>query len=224
MASLRWGLWARYLSVTSGSPSRIMRWTMMRLLKTMVQVESRRRLVRARKISATPASPACVATSMCSTYFDFGAASYAGISGAGAGERRGPWAMGHGRRAGPRLTAHGGTQGGYLDLGAALDALLERTRHGNGLGAWRRRRRRRAGVRSGRGQRAGALASLGRSGRGCVVLGGDWVRRSVRGVYRGMSAGVWNVTIMGEMAVQEQEQRLAVAWTRRADEAPSNSV
>jgi hypothetical protein len=60
--------------------------------------------------------------------------------------------------------------------------------------------------------------------RGCVVFGGDWVRRSVRGVYRGMSAGVWNVAIMGEMAVQEQEQQLAVAWTRRADEAPSNSV
>jgi hypothetical protein len=42
----------------------------------MVHVESRRRFVRARKISATPASPACVATRMCSTYFDLGAASY----------------------------------------------------------------------------------------------------------------------------------------------------
>jgi hypothetical protein len=52
MASLLWGFWARYLS------------------------ESRSRFVRARKISATPASPAWVATRMCSTYLDLGAASY----------------------------------------------------------------------------------------------------------------------------------------------------
>jgi hypothetical protein len=75
MASFRCGFCDRYLRVTSGSPSRIMRCTMIMLLKTMVHVESRRRFVRARKISATPASPACVATKMCSTYFDFGAAS-----------------------------------------------------------------------------------------------------------------------------------------------------
>jgi hypothetical protein len=76
MASFRWGFCARYFKVTSGSPSRIMRCTIIMLLKTMVHVESRNRFVRARKISATPASPACVATSMCSTYLDFGAASY----------------------------------------------------------------------------------------------------------------------------------------------------
>jgi len=80
VASRRCGFWARYLSVTSGSPSRIIRCTMIRLLKTMVHVESRRRFVSARKISATPASPACVATRMCSTYFDLGAASCTRIS------------------------------------------------------------------------------------------------------------------------------------------------
>jgi hypothetical protein len=76
IASFRCGFCARYLRVTSGSPSRIMRCTMIKLLKTMVHVESRNRFVRARKISATPASPAWVATRICSTYFDFGAASY----------------------------------------------------------------------------------------------------------------------------------------------------
>lgn len=48
---------------------------MIRALKTMVQVESRSLFCNARNISATPASPACVATSICSTYFAFGAAS-----------------------------------------------------------------------------------------------------------------------------------------------------
>lgn len=43
-------------------------------LKTMVHVESLNLFCKARNISATPASPACVATSMCSTYFDLGAA------------------------------------------------------------------------------------------------------------------------------------------------------
>ena len=75
MASFLVGFCARYFKVTSGSPSLIMRCTMIKLLKTMVHVESRRRFWRARKISATPASPAWVATRMCSTYFDFGAAS-----------------------------------------------------------------------------------------------------------------------------------------------------
>lgn len=65
---------ARYLSVTLGSPSRIIRWTMMSALNTIVQVESRNLFCIALKISATPASPACVATSMCSTYLALGAA------------------------------------------------------------------------------------------------------------------------------------------------------
>jgi hypothetical protein len=76
IASLLWGFWARYLSVTSGSPSLIIKWIIIKLLKTIVHVESRSRFVRARKISATPASPAWVATRMCSTYLDLGAASY----------------------------------------------------------------------------------------------------------------------------------------------------
>lgn len=80
IASFLVGLSAKYFKVTSGSPSRIIRCTMIKLLKTMVHVESRRRFVRARKISATPASPAWVATRMCSTYLDFGAASYVRVS------------------------------------------------------------------------------------------------------------------------------------------------
>lgn len=48
---------------------------MIRALKTMVHVESRSRFCKALNISATPASPACVATSMCSTYLALGAAS-----------------------------------------------------------------------------------------------------------------------------------------------------
>lgn len=49
---------AKYFNVTLGSPSRIMRCTMMSDLKTIVHVESLRRFCKARKISATPASPA----------------------------------------------------------------------------------------------------------------------------------------------------------------------
>ncbi len=49
---------------------------MMRDLKTIVHVESLRRFCKARKISATPASPAWVATRMCSTYLALGGASY----------------------------------------------------------------------------------------------------------------------------------------------------
>ena len=49
---------ARNLSVTFGSPSRTMRCTMISDLNTIVQVESRNRFCKARKISATPASPA----------------------------------------------------------------------------------------------------------------------------------------------------------------------
>lgn len=48
---------------------------MMSALKAMVHVESLNLFCKARNISATPASPACVATRMCSTYFDLGAAS-----------------------------------------------------------------------------------------------------------------------------------------------------
>jgi hypothetical protein len=80
IASFRCGFCARYFSVTSGSPSLIIRCIMIKLLNTIVHVESRSRFVRARNISATPASPACVATKICSTYFDFGAASYTCVS------------------------------------------------------------------------------------------------------------------------------------------------
>lgn len=66
---------AKNLSVTFGSPSRIMRCTMMSDLNTIVHVESRSLFCKARNISATPASPACVATRICSTYLDLGAAS-----------------------------------------------------------------------------------------------------------------------------------------------------
>lgn len=66
----------RNLSVTFGSPSRIMRCTIISPLKTIVHVESRNRCVKVRKTSATPTSPACVATRRCSTYFDLGAASF----------------------------------------------------------------------------------------------------------------------------------------------------
>lgn len=47
----------------------------MRALNTTVHVESRSRRCSVRNISATPASPVCVATSMCSMYLDLGAAS-----------------------------------------------------------------------------------------------------------------------------------------------------
>ena len=48
---------------------------MMSALNTIVHVESRNLFCNARKISATPASPAWVATRMCSTYFALGGAS-----------------------------------------------------------------------------------------------------------------------------------------------------
>ena len=62
--------------MTFGSPSLIIKWTMMSDLKTIVHVESRNLFCKARNISAVPASPACVATRMCSTYFALGGASY----------------------------------------------------------------------------------------------------------------------------------------------------
>ena len=67
---------AKYFNVTLGSPSRIIKCTMMSDLKTIVHVESLNLFCSARKTSATPASPACVATKICSTYLDLGAASY----------------------------------------------------------------------------------------------------------------------------------------------------
>lgn len=51
-----------------------MRWTVIKLLKTTVHVESRNRWWSARNTSPTPASPECVATRMCSMYFVFGGA------------------------------------------------------------------------------------------------------------------------------------------------------
>lgn len=120
IANFRCGFCARYLSVTSGSPSLIMRCTIIKLLKTMVHVESRSRFVRALKISATPASPAWVATSICSTYLDFGAASYTWVL---AGNSYGPL------RSVMRMRTTEGRAQPYLDLGAALDALLEGACH-----------------------------------------------------------------------------------------------
>lgn len=58
----------RYANVTSDDPSLIMRWTVIRLLNTTVHVESRSLFCSARKTSATPASPECVAIRMCSIY------------------------------------------------------------------------------------------------------------------------------------------------------------
>lgn len=68
------GCFAKYVSVASGYPSRIIRCTVIRPLKTTVHVESRRRYCSARKTSPTPASPEWVATRMCSMYFVFGGA------------------------------------------------------------------------------------------------------------------------------------------------------
>lgn len=121
MASFLCGFCARNLSVTSGSPSLIMRCTMIKLLKTMVHVESRRRLVRARKISATPASPACVATRMCSTYLDLGAASYTAKSVDCNGASNVEATVNHGTLRRARTC---------LDLGAALYTLLKGAGHG----------------------------------------------------------------------------------------------
>lgn len=59
---------ARYANVASGDPSLIIRCTVIRLLNTTVHVESRRRFCNARNTSATPASPECVATRICSMY------------------------------------------------------------------------------------------------------------------------------------------------------------
>lgn len=66
----------RYASVTSGEPSLIIRCTVIKLLKTTVHVESRSRCCNALNTSPTPASPACVATRICSMYFVLGGAAY----------------------------------------------------------------------------------------------------------------------------------------------------
>lgn len=111
---------ARKASVTSGEPSRIMRWTVMRLLSTTVHVVSRSLCCRARKTSPTPASPECVATRMCSMYFVLGGAFWGQVRSAGARARvrlRGAWS--------PSIVSH-------LDLGRALDGLFEGARHGAG--------------------------------------------------------------------------------------------
>ena len=63
-----------YFKVTFGAPSRIIRCTTIRDLKTIVHVESRSRYWRVRKTSATPASPLCVERRIRSTYL--GAASW----------------------------------------------------------------------------------------------------------------------------------------------------
>ena len=49
---------------------------MIKLLKTMVHVESRSRYCSALNTSPTPASPACVAIRICSMYFVFGGAAW----------------------------------------------------------------------------------------------------------------------------------------------------
>jgi hypothetical protein len=59
---------ARYDNVTSGEPSLIIIWTVIRLLNTTVHVESRRRFCKTLNTSATPCSPECVAIKMCSMY------------------------------------------------------------------------------------------------------------------------------------------------------------
>lgn len=64
----------RKSSVTSGEPSLIMKWTVIKLLNTTVHVESLKRFCSDRKTSATPYSPEWVATRMCSMYFVFGGA------------------------------------------------------------------------------------------------------------------------------------------------------
>lgn len=65
---------ARYANVASGDPSLIIKWIVIKLLSTTVHVESRNRNCNARKTSPTPASPACVATRICSIYLVFGGA------------------------------------------------------------------------------------------------------------------------------------------------------
>lgn len=73
MASLL-GESAMYLSVASGRPSLIIRWTTISDLNTIVHVESLKRSCRVRNTSATPDSPPFVADRIGSMYLDLGAA------------------------------------------------------------------------------------------------------------------------------------------------------
>ena len=57
MASFRAGLFDKYLNVTLGSPSLIMKCTIISDLNTIVQVESLKRFCSTRNTSATPCSP-----------------------------------------------------------------------------------------------------------------------------------------------------------------------
>ena len=66
---------ATNFKVTFGSPSLIIKCTMMSALKTIVHVESRNLCWSVLNISATPDSPACVAMRMFSTYLALGGAS-----------------------------------------------------------------------------------------------------------------------------------------------------
>ena len=70
----------------------------------------------ARKISATPASPVCVATRICSTYLDLGAASWSKEVVLSAGD----FTVGERNVADPVS---------YLDLGPAFDGLFKGTGH-----------------------------------------------------------------------------------------------
>jgi hypothetical protein len=110
-------LLAKKARVTSGEPSRIMRWTVMRPLNTIVHVESRSRYCSARMTSPTPASPECVATRMCSMYLVFGGAFCSRLARGLASDDK-PCVMG-GSSECPS----------YLDLGSPLDGLLEGARH-----------------------------------------------------------------------------------------------
>jgi len=75
MANL-FGASAIYLKVASGCPSLTIRCTTISDLKTIVHVESLKRICKVRKTSATPESPPFVADRIGSMYFDLGAANY----------------------------------------------------------------------------------------------------------------------------------------------------
>lgn len=109
----------RNANVTSGDPSRIIRCTVIKLLKTMVHVESCNRYWSARKTSPIPASPEWVATRMCSIYFVFGGA-FCETKKELASSKRPTGEGCPGLE--PAVRA-------YLYLGRALDGLLEGARH-----------------------------------------------------------------------------------------------
>jgi len=157
---------ARYANVTSGEPSRIMRCTVIRLLKTTVHVASRRRYCSALNTSPTPASPECVATRMCSMYFVLGGAACANgylISTTVAT-----------RRGGKEAARTGGATD--LNLGCALDRLLEGARH---CSRWLP-----ASKRCGRTALMGSLDAIPRT------APDRWSRKSRFGRRRSQPAGV----------------------------------